>query len=513
MIRLFIICGFYLLSVTLFAQKFDFQWLYGTFKVNGDNTEISNILIDFNEQPAQLNEVNDVDVQFYFQRTAIADKNGDLAFMSDGCRVYDRFGNIMANGDTLNPGGVFDIYCDEVAGWDTSPGGRQSMFALPQPGNDSIWYLFHISYAIDPDITTQFLYYSIINTNRNNGLGEVIEKNVILDNLPEFGKMNVAYSADLSSWFIVSAEWESDRYDVFILDSVGVIFHQQQSIGEVTPDGSGAGYSTRFSPDGTVYAVYNHLTGLEVFDFDRVTGSLSNARFVPETRNQDSLDWGGLEFSPSGRYLYLASGHFLDQFDLEAPTLEEGRVRVANMEALEGEFFQPIFAQLQLGPDCRLYNFMLSGRYVHIIHRPDEAGTACMVEQRAWETPSHYFRGAPLYPKYRMRALGDTSSICDHVTATIFTSLQETEEESPVQAYLYPNPAITETRVVLETKVRELRYELYDFQGRRVLEGRRDKLPAGVALRLDLRGLAKGTYVLRLTDARGRRWSERVMKQ
>ncbi|PHI18355.1 hypothetical protein CEQ90_18435 [Lewinellaceae bacterium SD302] len=494
------------------AQKSDFQWVFGTERVEGSSFEINNIQIDFNERPAKVSEIDSIDIEFYNQRTAISNTEGHLIFMSNGCSINDRFGNMMVNGDSLNPGFVHDYYCDEIEGWNVYPGARQTMLALPQPEHDSIWYLFYIDTEIIPSVTTRHLQYSIINTNRQNGLGEVMQKNIKLDTLPEFGKMNAVYSANLSTWFLLSAELESDVFDIFTLDSTGVSFHSQQSIGEVTPEGSGPGYFTRFSPDGQKFAVYCHLTGLELFDFDRTTGTLSNPIFIPETRSSDSLGYGGLEFSPDGRYLYVGSGYYLDQYDLEAPDLEVGRVRIAIMESDEDEFFKPYFAQLQLGPDCRLYIFCISCSFVHIIHRPDEAGTACMLEQRAIETPSPYFRGAPLYPKYRMRALGDTSSICDHVTATIFSSTNDPpDERGASQAFLYPNPATTEVRVLLDRSVQGLRYAVYDLRGQSMSSGFLERLSAGTALRLSVGDWPAGTYIVQLSDEEGRSWAERVV--
>lgn len=328
-----------------------------------------------------------------------------------------------------------------------------------------------------------------------------------------YGGLNAVYSDNLSAWYILHTKYTSNNYDIFVLDSTGIELNNQQSIGTPIPTNNEGGYFTRFSPDGQLFVTYSPRYGLEFFDFDRANGTLSNPRFYPSNNNIDSSGiFGGIEFSPNGRYLYVAHAWYLDQYDLEAPTLEEGYQRIAILESPDDEFFKPYFSHIQMGPDCRLYVFCLSCRYVHIIHRPNEQGTACMLEQRAIETPTSYFRGTPIYPKYRMKALGDTSSICDHVTATVFNSTSEVASGmDEVQALLYPNPASGATKIVFSAPLTNLNYQLYDGQGCVLRSGKRDWLAQGIALPLDLTALSAGIYHLQLRDGDGRVWERRLV--
>lgn len=170
--------------ITLNAQKHDFNWLFGNSRVNQNNAEVNNILFDFHPQPVEVFNIDTADLQFYFQRAAVSDFEGNLLFYSNGCDIQNAAHQIMENGDSLNVGETHDYYCDVEEGWGVFPGSVQSMLALPQPKHDSIWYLFHIGY------NASFFgggpgkrYCSKINMNANNGLGQVLERNVVLDTL------------------------------------------------------------------------------------------------------------------------------------------------------------------------------------------------------------------------------------------------------------------------------------------------------------------------------------------
>ncbi|MEM9260814.1 MAG: T9SS type A sorting domain-containing protein, partial [Bacteroidota bacterium] len=146
-------------------------------------------------------------------------------------------------------------------------------------------------------------------------------------------------------------------------------------------------------------------------------------------------------------------------------------------------------------------------------HRPDELGPDCMVEQKAIQTPNFYFRGTPIYPKYRMRRLGDTTSICDHVTETIFVNTFEPEPAAAEQLLLYPNPVGPVARLLFTESLAEVQWTIFDLQGRSLGQGRRDFLPAQQALSLSTDFLQPGMYLLQIRTGDGRFWTRRLMKE
>ena len=498
------------LITSLSAQLHDFQWLFGTYRAVDNTEEVYNIQFDFHDRPVSINEVEDTDMIFYFTGTRVADSLGNLLFYGNGCEIKNRYGERMANGGGLNPGIIADFYCDPEDGWNTYPGATQSILSLPQPGHDSIWYVFHQTMEIDPFIFAEHSMYSLVNTSANDEAGELMMKNVILDSLPAIGQLSACLSDDLEAWYIPISKRGGGDVNTYRLDSSGLELHHQQMVGDPWDPNDAGAFMARFSPDGSLFVRYSARVGLQVFDFDRSTGEFSNFRSLPRLVPTDSIGTGGVEFSPSGRFLYLTSWWYIDQIDLWAPSLAEGLTRVAIKEP-EETLFPAAFMHPQLGPDCRLYIFCGSCDWVHLIHRPDELGTDCMFEYKAIQTPTSYFRGTPIFPKYRMRALGDTSSICDHVTASVISSTTELVEAEGAELLLYPNPAGEAVRLLWPESPGSVVWRIYDLQGRQLLTGRVDQQAGQEALEIDLQRLTTGAYLLQLWNDQGQQWTRKLM--
>ncbi|MFZ1327481.1 MAG: hypothetical protein WAW27_00540, partial [Chitinophagaceae bacterium] len=94
--------------------------------------------------------------------SSICDEDGNLLFYSNGVTVYNRNHQVMVNGDNLK-GNLSSV---------------QACIIVPEPGNDSIYYLFTTD-AVENSFANGYTY-SIINLNKDNGNGEVITKNVLL---------------------------------------------------------------------------------------------------------------------------------------------------------------------------------------------------------------------------------------------------------------------------------------------------------------------------------------------
>ncbi len=91
----------------------------------------------------------------------ISDHNGKLLFYTNGQRITSRRHTLMKNGDNI----LGDLSSTDNA------------IAVPAPDNDSIYYLFTIGAAYRPN---KGFRYSVINMKRDDGFGEVVDKNVLL---------------------------------------------------------------------------------------------------------------------------------------------------------------------------------------------------------------------------------------------------------------------------------------------------------------------------------------------
>ena len=111
----------------------------------------------------------------------------------------------MENGDSIN-----GVHQSNVRGLIGYTAGRQSSLILPMPGSDSLYYLFHkrIIYQEEPvfDVITDRILYSVVDMSANQGLGRVVEKNVVLFDEPTVGgQLTAVKHANGEDWWVVSA--------------------------------------------------------------------------------------------------------------------------------------------------------------------------------------------------------------------------------------------------------------------------------------------------------------------
>ncbi len=116
---------------------------------------------------------------------SISDTCGNLLFFTDGDTVWDRNNNVMTNGTGL------------MGCWSST----QNSLIIPQPGNDSLYYIFLTDCG--EQLGANGLRYSVVNMNLNAGLGEVIEKNTLLF-APASEKLAATYHVNNTDIWILS---------------------------------------------------------------------------------------------------------------------------------------------------------------------------------------------------------------------------------------------------------------------------------------------------------------------
>jgi hypothetical protein len=86
---------------------------------------------------------------------SISNPLGELVAFTNGCELRGSDYALMENGDTLNPGYHRTFLCDEYGGYAF----EQGALFLPDPGSDSLYYLFHISSGDDVNSNDQKIYF------------------------------------------------------------------------------------------------------------------------------------------------------------------------------------------------------------------------------------------------------------------------------------------------------------------------------------------------------------------
>jgi len=266
-------------------------------------------------------------------------------------------------------------------------------------------------------------------------LGKVIEKNVVIDD----GRRHITayneaiYQANGKDWWVIDFLENDSTMLVFAIDDLGIYLSHEINIPNANAfiyDCSSAGQSC-FTPDGTKLLKYCSEGGLDIFDFDRETGTISNYKNV-SLPSQNKVS--GLAISPNSRFAYVSNFWTLYQVDLWEEELEEGVVFIDSFDLFLDPFGTNL-ALMQLGPDCKIYmNSTNYTRSLHVINQPDLKGINCGFKQHSFEIPDGLNPGSfPNFPYFRM----DEEDICDPTISSIFNLPIFIEGNMNV----YPNPS------------------------------------------------------------------------
>lgn len=128
---------------------------------------------------------------------------------------------------------------------------------------------------------------------------------------------------------------------------------------------------------------------IELFTFDRSSGAVEFVESIP-----DLLRVKGVEFSPSGRFLYVVDSEWepslrrsLYQYDLTAPDISASRVLVHMYEPPWGNILSSVNV-LALSPDGRIYAALESGEFhLGVINAPDLPAPECAYVHEGFEIP------------------------------------------------------------------------------------------------------------------------------
>lgn len=485
--------------ITISAQNhYDNNWIFSD--VNGA------VIVNFGNGTPEIEEV-EIPIIFEGASAQISDVNGDLLFYTNGCEIYNSAHQLMENGDEINPGFVYDLICtDDRRGYVES---HQSATILHRPGKSSQYFFLHKSREFDEDqVDGEFsdnrrTLLTVIDMKLGEGLGAVTIKNEVFDTTRVEPTMYFNRHANGEDWWMVSPHRSSSVYSIFLIDSAGVHFQYTQEIGLEDNLRTRGGDQGLFNPLGDQFYRWNGKQGMQLFDFDRETGRLSNFRHIPLSFADQTIGLnasGGMGVSPSGQYAYTSNVYDIFQYDLWAEDVAASRLTVGEVGNPDNlpQGLQPSAFSFQLGPDCKLYSFAITGDAHHVIHNPDERGLACGWEQGGMQLPFPVFRDQIYYPNFRLGPLGDEGSPC----AEPIVSTTDGPETDPSDFTVFPNPATGPVTLSLAAGAgaENLRWELMTARGRIV---RTALIRSGEDLTVRLNGLAAGMYFWRLSG-RGR---------
>ena len=287
----------------------------------------------------------------------ISDASGDLLFYTDGTSVWNRIHRKMPHGSGL-------------LGNSSS---SQSAIIVPKPGDATIYYIFTIDWAG----SDKGLNYYTVDTTLDGGLGDLesigdVPTVINLLSTPTSEKITVVNVLDEDTFWVIS--FKQGRFYVFKVDANGVndvaVLGNTGFLGSEDPRGY-----LKVSPEGTKLVSANMTKGIFIYDFNSVSGIITNERKLDTA---DNFPYG-VEFSPQGRKLYVSTGdassimEHLYQFtvDIAEPTITN-----LNATRVELHSYFNARAALQLGLDGKIYRAVDESNFLGVINNPEEDGLA-----------------------------------------------------------------------------------------------------------------------------------------
>jgi len=284
-------------------------------------------------------------------------KRSELLFYTDGQTVWNRQHQPMPGGRRLMGSGS----------------STQSALIVPDPGSGNIFYIFTVAPQGAPD----GLRYSVVDMTRADGLGDVPRANLLLVT-PVAEKLAAVRHPNGRDVWVVAHRWNSNAFVAYLVTADGVAAKPIMS--NVGSPNAGPGRNAigalKFSPDGTklAAAIWRDTNKFEVYDFDRATGKVSNARsFGPYPEAY------GVEFSPDGTKLYgTCNGNSTIKTPTASPETQVWQFDLKTKAAVVvGRSSNHKIGALQRGPDGRIYVAREDNSFLGVIESPNAAGVAC----------------------------------------------------------------------------------------------------------------------------------------
>jgi hypothetical protein len=357
----------------LFAQKQGNVWYFGD-KAGLDFS--SGIPIPLSN--GQLGYGNGIN---HMEGTAvISDSSGKLLFYSQGMNVWNKNHLVMSNGS-----GLLGNYSS-----------TQSSLIVPDPADPNrYFYLFTVSsgFCCNGNITDG-LRYSKIDMCLDEELGDVLptEKNIkLVDTVTE--KITATQHANGIDYWILTHKFYSNQFWALRLTASGITDTVISAIGSLH-DGaiSRTQGQLKISNSGNKIIIggSNGMDVLDLFDFDKSTGVVSNAKSIKKINN-NHVSVYGVEFSADESKLYvngltslgLMYASFV-QYDLSA-----GGGNIDSINASVYVIYKDTVGLigpcgLQIGPDQKIYHVSINDQTtLSVVMNPNASGIACNYQDQA----------------------------------------------------------------------------------------------------------------------------------
>ena len=358
--------------------------------------------------------------------TSISDSNGILLFYASNPYPPLYYGGVIRTGAVYTKNHLLMQNGDTIVG----RGWYNEQIIIPKTDSTNLFYVFSAG------VTSIYgFYYSVVDLSLNGGLGAVTQKNIQLQSFPNVDCLNAIKHGNGRDWWIFFRRYDPngfptiDEFHSYLITPSGITNYSVQHVGS----GSWTGASKlTFSKQGNKLAFVSYAGLMEIYDFDRCTGVISNPVNVFQEVTMPPVNrFVGCEFSPNGNLLYVTitdDTSYLFQFDLTAANI------AASIDTIwQTSYPTEAIGALKRGPDNKIYQsgpytnpsifiypypdsmYNMYNMYLGVINHPDSLGAACDFQPYSFYLGSkRTYWGLPNNPDYDMPALA--GSPCDTLT-------------------------------------------------------------------------------------------------
>ena len=259
---------------------------------------------------------------------SIADHNNNLLFYGSSTNATAYNSSLAQRGKLINRSHQKMQNGDSLIclGW------YHDILIVPKSMLDSTFYVF-VAGVSGPNYG---LYSNVVDLKMQGGLGEVIQKNYLLDSAAMFDGLMAVRNGNGKDWWLVTRKWNNTTliYDnsffLYHLDSIGITPVSIQNLGSLRRTGGG---DLTFNSDGSKMALCDWEGLIELYDFDRCTGQLSSPVNI-EPSNPTGGFYFSIAFSSNNRFLYLLdfkntiSQNYIYQFDLNSTNIQGSKTLI-----------------------------------------------------------------------------------------------------------------------------------------------------------------------------------------
>ena len=314
--------------------------------------------LKFNTGVPVLGTINNNNIQ---EACAVqSDATGNLLFYTNGVNVWNKTHALINTTSLLG-----DTYSN------------QGTIITPDPGNANQYYIFTTN---EDNLLNGFRYSKVNVSGTTATMSTDINHAIVVSGYKSGNDSAVISGEGINAmqkcdgyWIITTLKKASGGFDVgvFSLTSTGLSL---TSAFTAIPTNfyTGSEGKIEIAPNGNKIAVASQTGGTYLFDFNKYNGTLSNPVIISNNTTFYSINYmQGISFSPDSNLLYISYTKQLIQYNVNSANItNNGKVINTITDPISGQL-----AEIQKGPDGKIYVGQLYRNKLGVIHNPNNVAT------------------------------------------------------------------------------------------------------------------------------------------